>query len=183
MSNEAIIQHTRNWLEQIVIGLNLCPFAAKPFKLGQIRIVVSTAKDIEALSADLIAEGALLLRQPAKETETTLLVHPFVLADFYDYNEYLWSVEEIVRKEDWEGEIQVASFHPEYQFAGTTPEDVSNYTNRSPYPMLHLIREERLEAALEHYEDPEGIPERNVALLERIGLAEMLNKLNAIKPK
>ena len=183
MSNEAIIQHTRNWLEQIVIGLNLCPFAAKPFKLGQIRIVVSTAKDIEALSADLIAEGALLLRQPAKETETTLLVHPFVLADFYDYNEYLWSVEEIVRKEDWEGEIQVASFHPEYQFAGTTPEDVSNYTNRSPYPMLHLIREERLEAALEHYEDPEGIPEQNVALLERIGLAEMLNKLNAIKPK
>ncbi|MEQ8704609.1 MAG: DUF1415 domain-containing protein [Phaeodactylibacter sp.] len=177
------IEHTRNWLEQIVIGLDFCPFAVKPFRLGQIRIQVSSAISPEALSQDLIAEGRLLLSHPYREIETTLLVHPYVLTDFADFNDYLWGVEQLVRKEGWEGVLQVASFHPEYQFAGEAPNAVSNYTNRSPYPMLHLIREDRLEEALEHYEAPEEIPERNIARLQAMGLPGILERLHQIKPK
>lgn len=182
MSPQDYIAHTRRWLEQIVIGLNFCPFAAKPYRLGQIRIRVSEATTTEDLSADLLAEGGYLLSRPWKEVETTLLIHPKVLSDFFDYNDYLSQVDDLIVEEEWEGVLQVASFHPDYQFGGEAPDAVSNYTNRSPYPMLHLIREERLEAALEHYEAPEEIPNRNIARLEAMGQAGILNLLHQIKP-
>ncbi|WP_425421627.1 DUF1415 domain-containing protein [Phaeodactylibacter xiamenensis] len=183
MNAQDYIAHTRRWLEQIVIGLNFCPFAAKPYRLGQIRIEVSEATTTDALSADLIAEGEYLISHPWKEVETTLLIHPHVLSNFFDYNEYLREVEALVVEENWEGVLQVASFHPHYQFGGEAPDAVSNYTNRSPYPMLHLIREERLEAALEHYEAPEDIPNRNIARLEAMGRTGILDLLHQIKPK
>jgi hypothetical protein len=183
MQDSVYIEHTRNWLERIVIGLNFCPFAAKPFKLGQIRIQMSAATTTEALSADLIAEGRFLLEQDYRDTETTLLVHPHVLNHFFDFNDYLWTVEQLIARQGWKGVLQVASFHPDYQFGGASSDAVSNYTNRSPYPMLHLIREERLEQALEHYAHPEGIPDQNIAHLEAMGLPGILNLLNEIKPK
>lgn len=182
MEDAYYIEHTRNWLEQIVIGLNFCPFAAKPFKLGQIRIEVSHAKIPDALSASLIAEGKYLLAQDHRAVETTLLIHPFTLTNFFDFSDYLWTLERLIEQQGWTGELQVASFHPEYQFAGAAPDAVSNYTNRSPYPMLHLIREERLEQALEHYEHPEDIPNENIARLEAMGCSGILNLLNHIKP-
>ncbi len=183
MEAQDYIAHTRRWLEHIVIGLHFCPFAAKPYRLGQIRIQVSEATTTEQLSAELISEGEYLISRPWKEVETTLLVHPKVLNNFFDYNDYLSEVDALVVEEAWEGVLQVASFHPDYQFGGEAPDAVSNYTNRSPYPMLHLIREDRLEAALQHYEAPEDIPNRNIARLEAMGHTGILDLLHQIKPK
>ena len=168
-NNATYIAQTRCWLENVVLKHNLCPFAHKPFSGGQIRYVVTDSARVEFLLEDLQQELAYLRSVPVAEVETTLLIHPGVLEDFYDYNDFFDLVEGLLVQEGYEGEFQVASFHPDYQFEGTRPEDAENYTNRSPYPMLHLIREDSLEQAVTHYPDVDAIPQRNIDTMNALG--------------
>ena len=163
----------RRWLETIVIGLNLCPFAARPFRAGQVRIVVSDAKDELALLTELQLELKRLDETPAAELETTLIAIPQLLADFLDYNDFLERVDDLLDHFEWSGEYQVASFHPQYQFAGTQPDDVENLTNRSPVPMLHILREDSVEAAVESHPDAEGIPPANIERIRALTAAQL----------
>jgi hypothetical protein len=166
---EEIVAATKHWLEAAVIGLELCPFAKAVYLDQQIRYAVTNADTPEALLEDLIGElQALAVADPA-ETETTLLIHPRVFEDFLDYNDFLGVAEETVADLGLEGILQVASFHPQYQFAGTGPEDIENYTNRSPYPMLHLLREESVERAVAAFPDTTQIYEKNIATLRQLG--------------
>lgn len=166
---EEIVVATRKWLEKAVIGLNLCPFA-KPVHLGgRIRYAVSVAETPEALHADLVDELRTLAAADPDEIETTLLIHPRVLTDFLDYNDFLDVAEATLKALDLVGEIQVASFHPQYQFAGTGPDDIENYTNRSPYPMLHLLLESSVDRAVEAVPDASEIFERNIETMRALG--------------
>jgi hypothetical protein len=167
------VERTRRWIESVVIGLNLCPFARRPFDAGLIRYVVSTAADEGTLLDDLAAELTALAAAPRTEIETTILLHPHALPDFLDYNDFLATADDLLRRLRLEGVIQIASFHPQYLFAGTRPDDVENFTNRSPYPMLHLLREESI---TEVGGDPavlDGIPKRNEQLLRKLGRAKV----------
>ena len=166
---EFILAETRAWVERAVIGLNLCPFAKAPQAKGLVRYVVSAARDAEALLADLVVELDRLAEAPLAQVETTLLVHPWVMNDFGDYNDFLELAESAVDELDLGGIIQVASFHPQYQFADTEVTDVGNATNRSPYPTLHLLREESIERAADAIGDPATIYEANIATMERLG--------------
>ncbi|MCB0570901.1 MAG: DUF1415 domain-containing protein [Phaeodactylibacter sp.] len=163
------VTETRRWVEHFVVGLNLCPFARNPFRSGRIKYVLYEGEDIVELARQLITEAHWLSQQPAGEVETTLLIHPRALPDFYDYLDFMEEAELLIRENGLEGIVQVASFHPDYQFAGTEPDAPENYTNRSPYPMLHLLREEILEQALEHYDNPELIPEQNIEKMNELG--------------
>ena len=166
---EAIVVATRAWLEKAVIGLNLCPFA-KAVHLGdRIRYAVSVAETPGELRADLADELEALAAADPGEIETTLLIHPRVFADFLDYNDFLEVADEALEDLDLVGEIQVASFHPGYQFAGTEPDDIENYTNRSPYPMLHLLRESSVDAAVAAFPDTAQIYERNIETMRALG--------------
>jgi hypothetical protein len=167
--SDAVIAETRAWVERAVIGLNLCPFAKAPQAKGRVAYVVSAATEPEALLAALIDELNLLAQAPAERIETTLLIHPRVLRDFADYNDFLAVADGAVAELGLEGVIQVASFHPQYQFAGSAPDDVDNATNRSPYPTLHLIREASIERAVAAFPEPEAIFEANIATLRRLG--------------
>lgn len=164
-----IIAATRFWIEQAVIGLDLCPFAKVAYDKNQIRYVVSTAETAEALLADLICELHALVAADADDVETTLLIHPGVLADFLDYNDFLDHADATIVASGLDGEIQIASFHPRYQFAGSAPDDIENYTNRSPYPMLHLLRESSIERGLAAFPEAAQISDKNLATLRRIG--------------
>ena len=164
---EAVVLATRTWLEKAVIGLNLCPFA-KPVR-DRIRYAVSVAETPDELRADLVDELQTLAAADPGEIETTLLIHPRVFPDFLDYNDFLEVADETLEELDLVGEIQVASFHPEYQFAGTEPDDIENYTNRSPYPMLHLLRESSVDAAVAAYPDTAQIYEKNIETLRALG--------------
>ena len=166
-----VIAETRAWVDRAVIGLNLCPFAKAPQVKGLVRYVASAATDPAALLADLITELERLAESKPEKLETTLLIHPGVLADFADYNDFLGVAEETVAELDLEGVIQVASFHPDYQFDGSQADDIGNATNRSPYPSLHLIREESIDRAVEAFPDAETIYETNIATLEKLGAA------------
>ena len=166
---EEVVAATRAWLERAVIGLNLCPFAKAVHLKDQIRYAVSAAQTPEDLLADLIAELRTLQAADASEIETTLLVHPGVLGDFLDYNDFLEMADAAVAGEGLEGEIQVASFHPQYQFADTGPENIENYSNRSPYPTLHLLREASIARAVAAFPDASRIFERNIETLRRLG--------------
>jgi hypothetical protein len=168
MSDRALAE-TRAWVERAVIGLQLCPFAKAPQVKGLVRYVLSEASEPETLLAGLIDELKLLAGTPADRIETTLLVHPQVLADFADYNDFLGLAESAVAGLGLEGLIQVASFHPRYQFAGTAPDDLTNATNRSPYPTLHLLREESVERAVAAFPEAEAIFEANIATMRRLG--------------
>ncbi|MDP2784351.1 MAG: DUF1415 domain-containing protein [Sulfurimicrobium sp.] len=170
---ETIIARTRCWIERVVVELNLCPFARKPYEGGQVRYVVSAAERPEDLLEDVQRELELLRATEAGEIETTVLIHPGVLNDFLDYNDFLGIVDALIDEGGYEGEFQVASLHPHYQFAGTEADDAENYTNRSPYPILHLLREEGLARAIVGYARPDKIPERNIRTLEKIGAARM----------
>ena len=161
---------TRRWLEKAVIGLNLCPFAKAVYVKNQVRFVLSDASTPEALLEQLVEELVHLRDTPAEETDTTLLIHPDVLTDFLDYNDFLENADAAVEALDLGGIIQVASFHPDYQFDGTHPDDASNYTNRAPFPILHLLREDSVERAVAAFPDPDVIVERNIATLDRIGV-------------
>lgn len=168
-TSEEIIAATRNWLEKAVIGLDLCPFARAVYVRDQVRFVVSEAETPEALLADLVSELRTLSAADPEAIDTTLLIHPRVLEDFLDYNDFLDVAEAAVAELGLEGEIQVASFHPQYQFADTEPDDVENYTNRSPYPILHLLREASVERAVEAFPDASGIFEKNIETMRRLG--------------
>ena len=168
-NDAAVIAQTRAWVDRAVIGLNLCPFAKAPQAKGLVRYVVSHATDPAALLADLITELERLAESPAEKLETTLLIHPQVLTDFADYNDFIEVAEDTVAELNLEGVLQVASFHPDYQFADTEADDLSNATNRSPFPTLHLIREESIDRAVEAFPEAELIYETNIATLERLG--------------
>ena len=161
----------RRWLERAVIGLNLCPFAKAVYVKQQVRIVISDASTERALLEELGEELALLRDTPADEIDTTLLVHPQVLGDFLDYNDFLGDADALVEAMDLDGVLQVASFHPQYQFAGSEPDDADNLTNRAPYPILHLLREASIDRAVAAYPDPDAIIERNIATVRELGFA------------
>ena len=165
------IAATRRWVERAVIGLNLCPFAKAVYVKQQVRFVLSDASTPEALLEELAEELILLRDADPEQVDTTLIVHPDVLIDFLDYNDFLDNADAAVEALDLQGVIQVASFHPDYQFAGTMPDDISNYTNRSPYPTLHLLREDSIDRAVEAFPDAEVIVERNVKTLDALGHA------------
>jgi len=165
------IAATQAWLQKAVIGLNLCPFARAVHLKQQIRYVVSEAGDEEALLADLLLELKFLAQADPAQVETTLLIHPGVLGDFLDYNDFLELADAAVAELGLDGEIQVASFHPDYQFAGTEPGDIENFSNRAPYPTLHLLRESSIERAVAAFPDAADIYQRNIDLLRRLGHA------------
>jgi hypothetical protein len=168
MSHRALAE-TRAWVERAVIGLQLCPFARAPQVKGQVRYVVSEASDTATLLEALIDELQRLADEPAERVETTLLIHPSVLIDFDDFNDFLGIAEAAVLELGLEGVLQVASFHPRYQFAGTAADDLGNATNRSPHPTLHLLREASIERALAAFPHPEAIFEANIETLEQLG--------------
>lgn len=162
-------REVRRWLERAVIGLNLCPFAKAVYVKDQVRIVVSDASTERALLEQLGEELALLRDTPAESVDTTLLVHPQVLGDFLAYNEFLGDADALVEALALDGMLQVASFHPDYQFADSAPDDVENLTNRAPYPILHLLREASVDRAVEAYPDPDAIIGRNIATVRALG--------------
>lgn len=164
-----VITRTRRWLEQAVIGLNLCPFAKAVHAKGRIRWVVSAATRAQDLRAELADELRRLADAPIEVVETTLLIHPRVLHDFLDYNNFLDEADAEIADAGLEGVIQVASFHPDYVFAGAAADEVGNATNRSPWPLLHLLREESIDRAVAAYPDPDAIVERNLDTLQQLG--------------
>ena len=164
------IARTRQWLTQAVIGLNLCPFAKAVAAKGQIRYALSDAKDAEALLADLVSELNHLASVNPSDTDTSLLIHPQAFADFLDFNDFLDLADAALVEMKLDGVIQIASFHPDYQFAESEPEDVANYTNRSPYPTLHLLREDSVDRAVDAFPEAEEIYLRNIETLETLGL-------------
>ncbi|WP_300339679.1 DUF1415 domain-containing protein [Accumulibacter sp.] len=168
-SHQAVIAATRRWLERAVIGLNLCPFAKGVHVKEQLRYVVSDAPDEETLLADLERELHMLLAAPPAEVDTTLLIHPAVLTAFEDFAAFLDVVNVVLRTQGLEGILQVASFHPDYAFAGTDPDDITNCTNRSPFPTLHLLREDSLDRAVAAFPDAAAIYERNLRTLRELG--------------
>jgi hypothetical protein len=170
-SHDAVIAATRHWLTAAVIGLNLCPFAKAVHVKEQIRYAVSDAVDMEGVLTDLDAELQTLVAADPNAIDTTLLILPRALGDFLDYNDCLFFAERLIKQLRLEGVIQIASFHPAYQFEGSEPDDIENYTNRAPYPILHLLREDSIERAVEAFPDAEDIYERNQETLRRIGLA------------
>jgi hypothetical protein len=177
ISDEQVLADTRHWIEKAVIGLNLCPFARSVYVKNQVRIVVSHARHLDAFLDELDRELDLLVNTPAEEIDTTLLVHPTLFPDFFVFNDFMGVVEDVVDEHELEGVIQVASFHPQFQFEGVEPDDISNATNRAPYPTLHLLREESVERAVAtDGGDAEAIVERNIATLRELG-ADGLRKL------
>jgi hypothetical protein len=170
-SHDQVIAVTRLWLQRAVIGLNLCPFAKSVHGKGLVRYVVSDAQDDEGLLGDLERELQVLLSAPPEEVDTTLLIHPFVLTAFADFVRFLDLVEVVLRTQRLEGVLQVASFHPDYVFADSEADDITNCTNRSPFPTLHLLREASLDRAVAAFPDAAAIYERNLQTLRELGHA------------
>ena len=171
MDEQAVLQATRAWVEHAVIGLNLCPFAKAVQVKDRIRYVCSDARDTDALLGVLRSELQRLADTPMEEIETTLLVHPQVLQDFLDYNDFLAEADALLQQMGLDGTLQIASFHPDYQFAGTDADDIANATNRSPYPTLHLLREASIERAVAAFPEAEAIYEANQRTLRALGPA------------
>lgn len=169
-SPDIVIAATQAWLEKAVIGLNLCPFAKSVYVKNQIRYQVSQAHTTDALLTDLMTELEILQTADPTVLDTTILIHPHVLDDFLDYNDFLDVADAAIDDLGLTGDIQIASFHPQYQFAGSAPDDMDNYTNRSPYPILHLLRESSIERAVAAYPDAAMIFERNINTLRQLGL-------------
>jgi len=171
MDEQAVLQATRAWVEHAVIGLNLCPFAKAVQVKDLMRCVCSDVRDTDALLAVLRAELQWLTDTPMDEVETTLLVHPQVLQDFLDYNDFLAEADALLEQMGLDGTLQIASFHPQYQFAGTHADDIENATNRSPYPTLHLLREASIDRAVAAFPKAEAIYEANQRTLRALGPA------------
>lgn len=169
LTEKQIIALTSAWVEHVVIGLNLCPFAKPVHTKGQIHYSVSHARDENSLAADLRLSMQNLIATTPDKIDTYLLIHPWVLTDFIDYNNFLDIADEILDELDLIGVLQIASFHPNYQFAGTTADDVTNCTNRSPFPVLHLLREESLDKATTALPDPDVIVNRNLETMTALG--------------
>jgi uncharacterized protein len=169
LTEKQIIAYTSAWVEQVVIGLNLCPFAKPVHTKGQIDYLLSHARDETTLAADLRLAMQRLIASTPDSMDTCLLIHPWVLSDFFDYNNFLDIADEILDELELIGVLQIASFHPHYQFAGTTEDDVTNCTNRSPFPMLHLLREESLDKATTALPDANVIVNRNLETMTSLG--------------
>ncbi len=176
MDSALVLARTRKWVANFIVGHNFCPFAAKPLQQNKVRFVASEATDQESLMMDLWQEATHLLDQTAEQLETTILVHPEVLTSFEDYLDFLGAAELLLEEREWDDELQIASFHPDYLFDGVDPEDNSHYTNRSPYPMLHLLRQDSVSWAVDTHPDIESVPERNVAWLQAKEKAEIRQK-------
>lgn len=171
INNEEIIAATRRWLERSVIGLNLCPFAESVYRADRVRFRISEQRSAHALLDELRSELTGLQAEDPLRCETTLLIHPWVLTDFIEYNDFLEVCEATIADLGLEGELQVASFHPQYRFADTQSDDIENYTNRSPYPMLHILREASVERAIAAVPDTDEIYRRNIRTLHDLGHA------------
>lgn len=169
--DNVVVADMVRWLERAVIGLNLCPFAKSVHVKDQIHYVVSHATDARELLQDLAAELEALAEASPEKRDTTLLIAPLAMPDFLDFNDFLELADELVESMDLAGILQVASFHPHFQFEGTLADDVTNCTNRAPYPTLHLLREESIDRAVEVFPEAQEIFERNIELLERLGAA------------
>ncbi|WP_372657819.1 DUF1415 domain-containing protein [Hydrogenophaga sp.] len=169
MTDEQVLADTRHWIETAVIGLNLCPFARSVYLNKQVRMVVSQARNLDGFLDDLDRELDLLVNTPAEEIDTSLLVHPTLFPDFFVFNDFQNVVDEVLIEHDLDGVIQVASFHPLFQFEGSEADDVTNATNRSPYAMLHLLREDSVERAVAAYGDTDAIVEGNLKTLQALG--------------
>jgi hypothetical protein len=171
MGRADVINVTRKWVEDVVVGYKLCPFAGRELSRERVRFVVSAARTEDELLQDLHVELQLLDDEP--DIETTLLIHPSVLQSFELYNAFLSVTDGLLEYLNMEGIYQIASFHPDYQFEGTQPDSAENYTNRSPYPMLHLLREASVETAIAQYPGIDDVPERNIELMEELGAEKM----------
>jgi uncharacterized protein len=169
-SEPVVIERTQDWVVKAVIGLNLCPFAKAEHVHGRIRYEVSHATSREELLQNLEHSIRFLWSQVSEQLETTLLIHPWVLGDFFDYNDFLADADDLIENLGLTGELQVASFHPQYQFADAGVDDITNFSNRSPYPTLHLLREASIARAVEAFPDAADIYERNMAVLRQLGL-------------
>lgn len=165
----AVVAATRHWLARAVIGLNLCPFAKAVYVKEQIRYVVSHARDFAEVLADLERELQALAAADPQQIDTTLLILPYALTDFIDYNDALYFADRLLAQLKLDGTLQIASFHPQYRFEGSAPDDIENYTNRAPYPILHLLREASIERAVEAFPDAADIYEKNQATLRSLG--------------
>jgi uncharacterized protein len=165
----AVVAATRRWLERAVIGLNLCPFAKAVHVKHQIRYAVTAARHAEELLGELRHELELLVRADPETIETTLLIHPHAMTDFIEYHRFLKDADAAVRKLGLEGVVQIASFHPAYEFAGSASDDIENFSNRSPCPMLHLLRESSIDRAVAAFPDAADIYERNIETLRALG--------------
>lgn len=170
-SDDEVVALTRGWLEQAVIGLNLCPFAKSVHVKDQIRYRVSHGRDWDTLAADLEQELQLLAETDPEQVDTTLLIIPLALAEFLEYNDFLDWAERILERLKLDGVLQIASFHPAYQFADAQPDDIENYSNRSPFPILHLLRENSIDRAVQAYPDASAIFEKNMLTLRQLGLS------------
>jgi hypothetical protein len=177
VTDDEVVASTTKWVNDFVIGLNLCPFAKAVQARGQVRYVVTHAKSGVRLLEELQRELATLQAADPNVLDTTLLIHPDVLVDFFEYNDFLAEVDDLLEELELEGELQVASFHPDYRFAGSAADDPANHTNRSPYPMLHLLREASVTRAVDTYPDTAAIPERNVELLRTMPADELKRRL------
>jgi hypothetical protein len=175
------IAATRHWLEQVVIGLNLCPFAKAVHLKQQIRWVESAARDADSLLADLVRELQFLAAADPESVDTTLLIHPHALNDFLDYNDFLDVADAAVEQLGLDGVLQVASFHPDYQFEGTDPDDAGNLSNRAPFPTLHLLREDSIDRAVAAFPEAATVYERNIETLRRLGI-DRWRALMAVPP-
>jgi len=164
-----VVQDMKAWLERAVIGLNLCPFAKSVHVKGQVHYVVSLATDPQTLREELVRELAALHAAVPELRDTTLLMAPRCLQDFLDFNDFLAEADVALAELDLEGVLQIASFHPQFQFAGTAPDDITNYTNRAPYPTLHLLRESSIDRAVQAFPEAETIFEKNMLTLEQLG--------------
>ncbi|MFY0480318.1 DUF1415 domain-containing protein [Achromobacter sp.] len=165
-----VVAETRDWLTKAVIGLNLCPFAKAVQVKDQIRFAVSDATDAEGVLTDLQDELALLAETDPEKVDTTLLIIPDALDDFLDFNDFEELSDRLLKRMRLVGELQVATFHPQFQFAETQPDDIENYTNRSPYPILHLLREDSIDRAVESFPDASDIYEKNIETMNKLGL-------------
>ena len=171
MTDDEVLNQTRHWLEKAVIGLNLCPFAKAVYVKNQVRLVVSQARHADDLLEELDRELDLLVNTPAGEIDTTLLIHPTLFDDFLDFNDFMEIAEGVLDEHGLEGVVQLASFHPRFQFDGTELDDIGNYTNRAPFAMIHLLREESIEWAVQSFPHAEAIYEENIRTLEKLGPA------------
>ncbi len=167
LTEELVIAQTKAWVDSFIVAKNVCPFAKREVERGSVRYVVVRTRESSVALEELIAEVDWLDQHP--ETETTLMIFPTLCNDFMSYLDFVDDAEELMFEQGCEGVYQLATFHPNYCFAGAEESDVSNYTNRSPYPMLHLLRESSLDKAIEFYGDTSGIPDRNIELMERTG--------------
>jgi len=181
-SHDQVIEATRHWLTRAVIGLNLCPFAKSVHVKHQIRYAISDATATDQALADLETELLTLAQADPADVDTTLLILPHALADFLDFNDCLYFADRLLKQLRLEGTLQIASFHPQYQFQGTAPDDIENYTNRAPYPILHLLREASIARAVDAFPDAADIYERNQETLRRMGLAGWREWMSRTQP-